>query len=223
MRLKQRDLPGQLTFWNAWHRERGASGEDAVHRELRELFLERLPDPSDVLDLGCGQGHDLRAMAQAGHRVAGIDFSPLAIRRARRKIYGWRLFGRRKDGLRVHDIADGLPFEDERFGGVYSHLALHYFRDDVTRRIFGEIERVLCSGGLLVFSVKSTDDPYYGDGERLGEHIFSRKGHVRHFFDEGYVKDLLDNWIIESTSSYRGHYACSEPSAFIRAVARKAS
>jgi len=223
MRLKQRDIPEQLTFWNAWHRDRGASGDDAVHRELRELFLKGLPGPSEVLDLGCGQGHDLRAMAQAGHRVAGIDFSPLAIRRARKQVYGWHFPRRRNADLRGHDIADGLPFEDERFGGVYSHLALHYFSDDVTRRIFREIERVLRPGGLLVFSVKSTDDPYYGDGERLGEHIFSRKGHVRHFFDEGYVKDLLDGWIVEPTVSYRGHYACSEPSAFIRAVARKVS
>ena len=223
MHLKQHDLPEQLTFWNSWHRERGTSGEDEAHRELRGQFLEGLPRPSDVLDIGCGQGHDLRAMARAGHRVAGLDFSPLAIRQARRKVYGWRFPKRRKSDLRVQDIADGLSFEDGRFDGVYSHLALHYFRDDVTRRIFGEIERVLRPGGLLAFSVKSTDDPYYGDGEQLGEHIFSRKGHVRHFFDDGYVKDLLDGWTILSTTSRRGHYACSEPSAFIRAVARKAS
>jgi SAM-dependent methyltransferase len=223
MRLKQRELPEQLTFWNSWHRERGASGEDDVHRELRGLFLDALPDRSEVLDLGCGQGHDLRAMADAGHRVAGLDFSPVAIRQARKRVYGWRFSKRWKNDLLVHDIAAGLPFGDGRFGGVYSHLALHYFRDDVTRKIFAEIGRVLRPGGLLVFSVKSTDDPYYGDGEQLDEHIFSRKGHVRHFFDDGYVKDLLDGWILESKSSRRGRYACSEPSAFIRAVARKAS
>jgi len=223
MRLKQRDLPEQLTFWNAWHRTRGASGEDAVHRELRSMFLDRLPGRSDVLDLGCGQGHDLRAMARAGHRVAGIDFSQLAVRRARKAVFGYRFSRGRKNDLRVHDMADRLPFADERFDGVYSHLALHYFHDDVTRRIFDEIARVLRPGGLLVFSVKSTDDPYYGDGEKLGERIFSRKGHVRHFFDEAYVKDLLDGWELESTTDFRGTYACSEPSAFIRAVARKAS
>jgi SAM-dependent methyltransferase len=226
MRLKQEDLPEQLTFWNDWHRKRGANGKDPVHRALRELFLELLSDSSDVLDLGCGQGHDLRAMKRAGHRVAGIDFSPLAIEWARKTIYRWdppwRRSVRRVD-LRVHDITEMLPFEDGRFGGVYSHLALHYFRNDITRRIFSEIKRVLRPGGLLVFSVKSTDDPYYNVGEQLDEHIFSRKGHVRHFFDEGYVKDLLDGWDVESTSSYHGHYACSERSAFIRAVARKAS
>ena len=222
MRLEQRDLPEQLTFWNSWHRDRGASGEDAVNRGLRGLFLEGLPDPSDVLDLGCGRGHDLREMARAGHRVAGLDFSPLAVRQARKRVYGLRFPLRRKD-IRVRDIADRFPFEGARFDGVYSHLALHYFSDDVTRRIFGEIERVLRPGALLVFSVKSTDDPYYGDGEQLGEHIFSRKGHVRHFFDEGYIKEILESWAVESIESYGGYYACSESSAFIRAVARKPS
>jgi len=223
MRLKQRDLPEQLTFWNAWHHERGASGEDEVHRELRGLFLEGLPEQSDVLDLGCGQGHDLREMARSGHRVAGLDFSPFAIRKARNKVFGWHFYKRVKNDLRIFDITNPLPFDKGRFGGVYSHLALHYFRDDVTRRIFGEIGRVLRPGGLLAFSVKSTNDPYYGDGEQLGEHIFSRKGHVRHFFDETYVKDLLEGWNIESTSNRHGHYASSEPSAFLRVVARKVS
>ncbi|WP_433378493.1 methyltransferase domain-containing protein [Actinoplanes sp. CA-142083] len=221
MRLKQSDLPEQLTFWNTWHRERGASGEDEVHRRLRRLFLDGLSDRSDVLDLGCGQGHDLRAMTQAGHRVAGLDFSPIAIRQARRRVFGWRFPKRIKNNLRVHDIAAALPFDDGHFDGVYSHLALHYFHEDVTRRIFGEVARVLRPGGLLAFSVKSTDDPYYGKGDRLGEHIFSRKGHVRHFFDEGYVKDLLDGWTDVSTFNLQGRYACSEPSAFIHAVARK--
>ncbi|WP_203790475.1 class I SAM-dependent methyltransferase [Paractinoplanes rishiriensis] len=221
MRLKQQDLPEQLTFWNAWHRERGATGEDQVHRELRRLFLNRLPGSTDVLDLGCGQGHDLEAMARAGHRVAGLDFSSFAVRHARKRVYGWRFPRRRKSDLRVYDIADRLPFENGRFGGVYSHLALHYFHDDVTRQIFSEIARVLRPGGLLVFSVKSTEDPYYGDGEPLGENIFRRKGHVRHFFDEGNIKDLLEGWTVESIESYRGHYASSKPSHFIRAVAHK--
>lgn len=223
MRLEQRDLPEQLTFWDAWHRERGASGDDDVHRELRELFLARLPKRSDVLDIGCGQGHDLRAMARKGHRVAGVDFSSVAIQQARKRVCGWNLTRRRNVDLRIHDIADRLPFEDGQFAGVYSHLALHYFHDDVTRRIFGEIHRVLRPGGLLVFSVKSTDDPYCGKGEQLGERIYSRKGHVRHFFDDAYVKDLLYDWDTELTGSYGGHYASSDRSAFIRAVARKAS
>jgi SAM-dependent methyltransferase len=223
MRLKQRDLPEQLPFWNAWHQKRGASGQDEVNRQLREVFLQHVPSRSEVLDLGCGQGHDLRAMAQAGHRVAGLDFSPLAVRQARKRVFGWRFPHRRRSDIRVHDIAAELPFEEGRFGGVYSHLALHYFHDDITRKIFGEIKRVLRPGGFLAFSVKSTEDPYYGDGEQLGEHIFSRKGHVRHFFDDGYVKDLLDGWDIVSVSRRRGHYACSESSAFIHAVARKVS
>src|SRR5690242_13943697 len=97
MRLTQQDLPEQLTYWNSWHRERGASGDDEVHRELRRLFLDGLHGRSAVLDLGCGQGHDLRAMVRAGHRIAGLDFSPVAIRRARKAVYGWHFLQRRKN------------------------------------------------------------------------------------------------------------------------------
>jgi SAM-dependent methyltransferase len=221
MRSTWRALPEQRTFWDSWHRKRGASGADKVHVELRELFLRNLPSepyPCRILDLGCGQGHDVAAMFRAGHRVTGIDFSPDAIRQARRKIPFWR---RRQVELRVHDLAEPMPFPDRTFDGAFSHLALHYFHDEATRAIFSEIRRVLRPHGVLVFSVKSVDDPYYGDGERLGENIFNRKGHVRHFFDDAYVKDLLDGWIVDSTHNYRGHYASSRPSAFIRAVARR--
>ncbi|SNT33164.1 Methyltransferase domain-containing protein [Asanoa hainanensis] len=119
-------------------------------------------------------------------------------------------------------MTQGLPFAGHIFDGVFSHLALHYFEPDVTAFVFDEIRRVLRPGGVLVFAVKSTKDPYYGRGQRLGDHIFARKGHVRHFFDEEYVRKLLVDWTDISTDAYGGTYASSEPSAFIRAVARTA-
>jgi len=222
MRHLTHDLPEQLTFWNAWHRDRGASGQDPVHRETRDLFLRLLGRRRGrVLDVGCGQGHDLAVMARNGHRVAGIDFSPVAIAGARSVVPRRpRLIGPAPD-LRVHDITQRFPFRDHHFDGVYSHLALHYFQPDVTSYVFDEIHRVTRPGGIFVFAVKSTKDPYYGRGERLGDHIFARKGHVRHFFDEGYAEKLLSRWVAVSTAAYEGHYASAQSSAFIRAVARK--
>ena len=218
-----RRLPEQLTFWNTWHRDRGATGEDPVQLRTRERFLRELPRRFGlrVLDVGCGQGHDQRAMARAGHRVAGIDFSPVAIVHARTVVPRCGPLRLRKPDLRVHNIAERLPFADGSFDGVYSHLALHYFEHDVTEFAFAEIWRVLRPRAVFVFAVKSTADPYYAKGEQLGQHIFARKGHVRHFFDEDYIRKLLEKWTLISTETYEGKYASAEPSAFIRTVARK--
>ncbi|MFY1653375.1 class I SAM-dependent methyltransferase [Solwaraspora sp. WMMB762] len=222
---KDQKLPDQLNFWDGWHRRRGATGKDSIHRKVRNTFLRKLPDTNknpDVLDLGCGQGHDLRAMALAGCNVWGIDFSAVAIEQAHTIVpHRTRMLRKVKSSLQVWDISELLPFGDESFDGVFSHLALHYFRDNATRRIFSEIHRVLKPQGVLVFCVKSTEDPYYGDGEKLGEHIFNRCGHIRHFFDEGYVKDLLHDWQIETIETHFGKYASTKESAFISAVAYK--
>jgi SAM-dependent methyltransferase len=54
-----------------------------------DFFLEHIPgghgDPYDVLELGCGTGRATRAMAEAGHRVTGVDVDSdlLAIARAK--------------------------------------------------------------------------------------------------------------------------------------------
>jgi SAM-dependent methyltransferase len=212
-------LPAQLRLWDTWHERRAATGDEPVRVELRNLFLRRLPERAcRVLDLGCGQGHDLDAMARAGHVVAGLDFSSAAISAARDLL---SVPGRLPPDLRVHDLSEPLPFRDRLFDGAYSHFALHYFRSEQTRRIFAEIRRVLEPGGLLVFSVKSTSDRLYGEGEPLGEHIYSRHGHVRHFFDEPSLRALLQGWVIEGMQSRTGIYTGTEPSAFIRVVARR--
>jgi 2-polyprenyl-3-methyl-5-hydroxy-6-metoxy-1,4-benzoquinol methylase len=46
-------------------------------------FLERSP-PGRAIDLGCGTGTNAITMAKRGWQVSGIDFSALAILRARR-------------------------------------------------------------------------------------------------------------------------------------------
>lgn len=219
------ERPAWVERWDAWYARSGVSGQDPLHRELREMFLRWLPAGGcDVLDLACGEGHDVRSMAMAGHRAVGLDFSATAIAKGRQAANRGRSSdGRSAVDLRVHDIASQLTFPDGSFDAVFSHLGLHYFDYRVTGQIFCEIWRVLRPGGLLVFSVKSTKDRDYGVGVRLGEHIFDRDGHVRHFFDEAYAKTLLEGWAVELIEPCEGTYAGTEPSAFLRAVARRAS
>ena len=46
------------------------------------------PAPSDVVDLGCGTGTLSLLLAEAGHRVRGLDYSPAMVAAARAKTAG---------------------------------------------------------------------------------------------------------------------------------------
>ena len=57
-----------------WYAQRGFSPETV--RRARTWYLRHLPEPGDLLDVGCGRGEFLQAAAEAGHRVVGIDHDP---------------------------------------------------------------------------------------------------------------------------------------------------
>jgi SAM-dependent methyltransferase len=213
-------LPSQLDYWNAWHRINRVSESGPDRQMLAGMFLKSLPRarPCTVLDLGCGRGKDSLRFALEGIDVHAVDFSNIALNRARRAA------GRHPDAcvrfLR-HDITVPLPFPNGYFSGVYSHLSLHYFEDLVTQRIFGEISRTISANGVLGFSVKSTADSYYGQGTLIEPDMFCRKGHVRHFFSADYTRRLLRDWKILVLDEYTGRYADGGTSSFIRVIAKK--
>ncbi|GAA3395150.1 class I SAM-dependent methyltransferase [Cryptosporangium minutisporangium] len=215
-------FPDQLAFWNDWHARRGATGDDPGHRESRRVFLDLLAESASrrVLDLGCGQGHDVAAFAQGGLDAHGLDYSPVAVRQARealRRVGGSDAHGR----VRCHDLVEPLPYADRAFDGIFSHLAIQYFDEPTTQAICLEAARVLRPGGVLVLVVKSVDDPYCGQGDRLAHHTWLRKGRIRRFFTEHELKDLLADWAIDRIDSYSGQYASPEQSHFLRLVARR--
>jgi SAM-dependent methyltransferase len=56
-------------FWN----------KHQPHQRLLQI-LSSLPEGSKCIDLGCGEGHEARAIARFGHHVVAIDLSPTVIR-----------------------------------------------------------------------------------------------------------------------------------------------
>lgn len=60
--------------------------DPATREAWRRVLLDALPDGhSRVADLGCGTGSLSVLLAEAGHRVEGIDFSPEMVARASTK------------------------------------------------------------------------------------------------------------------------------------------
>ncbi len=112
-------------------------------------FLEMLPDVEDLrgLDVGCGEGHNTRLVAQRGARMIGIDISETFIRHARE--------AEERDPLDIryeHASAVGLPFDDASFDFAVAFMSLMDMPQ--VERAVSEVFRVVRSGGFLQFSIE---------------------------------------------------------------------
>lgn len=113
--------------------------------EVMVLLKDENCPPGRVLDLGCGTGTTSIALARHGWEVVGVDFSAVAIRRARRKA--------RRAGVdcRFHraDVVD-LTFLVERFDLALDIGCLHSVPIEGWAPYAAELARLVRPGGLYM-------------------------------------------------------------------------
>jgi SAM-dependent methyltransferase len=115
-------------------------------RPLTELALATLgdllgPGQGPCLDLGCGGGVAISAIAALGWSVVGLDESADQLRIARDRVGGIAEL--------VEADAASMPFADGPFDAVAS-MFLHTDVDDIAP-VFDEAARVLRPGGRLAY------------------------------------------------------------------------
>jgi SAM-dependent methyltransferase len=122
---------GHADWYDAWN-------EPHVDRYAAEIV--RLLGPTDglCLDLGCGGGSYLGALAASGTTVVGLDRSADQLRHARHR-----------SPHVVQGDGAALPFSDGSFGAVAA-IWISTDVDDFTA-VLAEAARVLRPGGPLVF------------------------------------------------------------------------
>lgn len=102
----------------------------------------RVPASSEVLDIGCGTGGNLRLLREFGFSgIAGADISPQAVQYCRLKGF---------DRVEVGAVED-LPFPSDSFGLGLLTDVLEHVEDDVSALV--EVRRVLRPGGSLIVTV----------------------------------------------------------------------
>jgi len=111
--------------------------------------------PEDtVLDVACGPGLVVCALAAVVRHATGIDVTPAMIERARALAAEKSL---RNVTWQVGDVLP-LPYPDDAFSLVVSRFAFHHFPEP--RAVLAEMKRVCAPGGRVVLvDVAASEDP----------------------------------------------------------------
>ncbi|MEB2285757.1 MAG: hypothetical protein B6D46_10615 [Polyangiaceae bacterium UTPRO1] len=129
--------------------------ENRPGMQLVKELVDALPGPVSVIDVACGSAELLKALQRSGHRVTGVDASPVRVARHRREITD------------LHEgFAEELPLAPATADVAIALECLEHVMD--LDRALREMARVLRPGGALLVTVplgSAADGP----------------NHVRHF------------------------------------------
>ena len=178
--------------WNgnaeAWTKLARA-GYDTYRDHLNTpAFMAILPpvEGQEGLDIGCGEGHNTRLIAQRGARMTGLDIAETFIRHAREAEKNEPL------GITYHHAsAVELPYQAERYDFVVGCMSLMDIPE--TARVVEEIYRVLRPGGFLQFSILH---PCFNTPHRRNcrnEQKFTYAVEVGDYFSD--TRGQIDEWI----------------------------
>lgn len=128
------------------------------YMELTKRAIEfcRLPESTNILDVGCGSGATLSHLKKHyNFKAAGVDLSRALLEKADHSNGKLAL---------IQANASTLPVTDERFGAVFCECVLSLLKDP--RAALIEWHRVLESGGYLIVADLYARNPSKKQGEK---------------------------------------------------------
>lgn len=144
----------------------------------------RARDVRTVVDVGCGDGRNLLGLCQAGFACTGVDISPTALERA-----GNHLRSQNQSAFFVEASLTDLPFAAESVEAVTAFDVFGQVPDSTTA--ITEFARVLRPGSVIILNAFSTEDDTYGEGERVGRHVFNFKDTTFRYFEHDELVKLF--------------------------------
>ncbi len=147
-----REDAARLEFWEKRFRENFTPWDAGRVPAALHEFLKAEPRGQRVLIPGCGSGYEVRAFANTGHEVVGIDFAPAAVERAQRTL-----------GQLAHLVrpADFFDFDS---GGLFDVVYERAFLCALPRRLWSDYARRVAE--LLRQEGRLAGFFYFDDGER---------------------------------------------------------
>lgn len=155
---------------------------------LRRLGVSKWPPETNVVELFCGRGNGLHALARLGFRnIEGVDLSPRLLAEYRGEAHCY-----------VGDCR-ALPFAEQSKDAAIVQGGLHHvpvLPDDL-ERVFAELKRILRPAGRVVF-VEPWLTPFLRFVHRVSENLLARRLSVK--LDAlatmiDYERQTYENWL----------------------------
>jgi ubiquinone/menaquinone biosynthesis C-methylase UbiE len=129
--------------------------------EITTIARNTKPDETSVIaDIGCGTGHQVKALTEKGFNVTGVDISPSMIKQAKKKFP--------KGNFVVGDALDNTLFRMNSLTHVLClYFSIYYIKDK--RHFFDNCMDWLMPGGYLIVHLveRETFDPILPPGNPL--------------------------------------------------------
>jgi 2-polyprenyl-3-methyl-5-hydroxy-6-metoxy-1,4-benzoquinol methylase len=120
-----------------------------------QRVLELIKPDEAVLDLGCGNGGFLLALARRGHRapLLGLDFSLPLLEAADRPVEGIRPTFLQADLSKLSAVSDQLFLMTDHWSLITCFAVMHHIPSAATRLgILREVHKLLSPGGRFIHS-----------------------------------------------------------------------
>ena len=149
-------------YWDHWLAT-SVHQKTAIHMPFVKEMLQR--GISSMLDAGSGRGQRIKELAQLGFRITCVDASLTAVTHLRHLSEDPSI--KHLNIVRADVLS--LPFSNDSFGAALCFGVLNFFTEvSDRRRAFTEIFRVVKPGGIMLFTLMSTEDEGMKRGQLLG-------------------------------------------------------
>jgi len=141
-------------YWADYYRRSEMLEPSPFCRDL----IARPDGPELVFDLGCGDGRDSLAFAEAGRRVIGVDRSAAALHRARGFAGDRAVSFVQCDLLDTDALAAGLERAEDEPALIYLRFVLHGYLSARLEELFDSVDAISRPGDLLALEFRDVSD-----------------------------------------------------------------
>jgi ubiquinone/menaquinone biosynthesis C-methylase UbiE len=193
--------------------EAGAAGDAKLRQSYHDLLKAQIPEPSNILDLGCSVGMSTFAL-QAVYpqaQITGIDLSPYFLTIAQ---YRAQSLASQKSGAEtasqtpiwLHAPAEATGLPDRCFDLVSAFLLFHELPSEAAIAVFREAKRLLKPGGHLALMDMNPKSEVHA---KMPPYILTLLKSTEPHLDDYFTFDI--EAAIESVGLSRPTLTCNSP------------